>query len=666
MSKSHPDYQRLLDFHQKLHRWNHAYYVLSKPQVSDAVYDQAFIQCQQLEQQYPQWLTDQSPTQRVGAPVDGSFQIQTHLLQMLSLANVFDKGQLQSFVDRVTKVVPDVTWVCEPKFDGVAINLLYRQGKLASATTRGDGQQGEVVTHTIKTIRSIPTMLIGESWPDTLEVRGEVFIEKPVFTAINRDLIAMDKPPFANARNAASGSIRQQDPQVTSQRRLSFYAYAIGHHDGSPLVTQQHVLSQLKGWGLPVSPWIEVAHGVDQLADYYQSMMNQRSSLPCELDGVVFKVNDLSQQQQLGQVARSPRWAIAYKFPAESVSTQLINVAFQVGRTGVITPVAQVKPVQVGGATITYLSLHNMQEIRRHQLHLQDQVLICRSGDVIPYLLKRLETDQPIGQPILSPNGCPSCDQPITESESGILRCHQGRLCPSQLAGSIKHFVSRKAMNIDGLGDRLIDQLVKSRKVKKFSDLYNMTATDLAQLDRMGEQSAGNVIQAVNQSKKTSLSRFIYALGISHIGVTHATALTDHQPDIQKLMALTEEQCLAIDQIGPVAAAAWVGFWGDDDHVADVNQILSHIDIDDRVKLVSGQIFVITGKLNTMSRSDAQAQILARGMQVSDQLSKKVTTLVCGDKPGSKLSKAKKLGIQIMTEDQWVTWLKDMPSISQK
>ncbi len=649
---------------QALHEHNYKYYVLSEPSVSDAEYDSLFQKLKAIEEQHPELKLPESPTQRVGSAPSKEFHQIQHRIPMLSLDNVFSTEDLLAFYNRLRDkvAVGDAglfSIVGEPKLDGVAVSLLYVDGVLQYGATRGDGQTGEDITANVKTIASIPLRLQGSGYPKELEVRGEIFMPKGVFKELNARAEKEGGKAFVNPRNAASGSLRQLDSRVTAARKLSMNAYSIGLcSEDVEYSSHLESLRALSQFGFVVNPLIEELTDEESLVNYVSRLSDLRSSLDYEIDGIVFKINSFDQQKILGFVSRAPRWATAYKFPAEEANTVLESVEFQVGRTGAITPVARLKPVFVGGVTVSNATLHNMDEIARLGVQVGDVVSIQRAGDVIPKVSRRVAAGE-MSKKIALPENCPVCHSPI-EQDGSIARCTGALVCSAQLKESIKHFVSRKAFDIDGMGDKLVDQLVEKEFIRSAADIFDLTAPNLVLLERMGQKSADNLIAAIESSKKISMSRFIYALGIREVGETTAMTLARAISDIHELFALDGEQLEALEDIGPVVAAHVLAFTGNQDNLSQVDKLLSKGVLPEAVSSsasganshVSGKVFVLTGTLPNLGRDELKAMLISAGAKVSGSVSSKTDYLVAGEKAGSKLTKAEQLGIAILTEAQ--------------
>lgn len=652
----------------RYHAWR--YYVLDEPEIPDAEYDRLYRQLQALEKEHPELVTDDSPTQRVGATPLPSFEQITHQLPMLSLDNVFSEDELLAFNRRVQDRLDTqdiIEYAAEPKLDGLAISLRYEEGKLVYAATRGDGTTGENVTQNIRTIETVPLHLLGSDYPAVLEVRGEVFMPKAGFEKLNRQAREAGEKTFANPRNAAAGSLRQLDPKITASRPLSMYCYSTGIVEGGELAgTHSEILQQLTGFGLPVCAQTQVVMGVDGCMKYYRHMLQERDALPYDIDGIVYKVNSIALQQRLGFVARAPRWAIAHKFPAQEEITDIIDVDFQVGRTGAITPVARLKPVFVGGVTVSNATLHNMDEVKRKDIHIGDKVIVRRAGDVIPEVVGVVPgTRSTSVRAVVMPEHCPVCGSLIEQLEGeAVARCTGGLFCQAQRAEAIKHYASRKAMDIDGLGDKLIEQMVSENMVETPADLYNLTVEQLASLDRMAEKSATNIINAIENSKRPTLARFIYALGIREVGETTAMNLADAFHSLEKVLEADEEILIDVPDIGPVVARHIVNFFSQTHNREVIEKILdAGVEIQNpekpslENKVLQGKTFVITGTLPTLSRDEAKSLLLGAGAKVTGSVSKNTDFLLAGEKAGSKLSKAESLGVEVISEETLRQWL---------
>jgi DNA ligase (NAD+) len=655
--------QKIKFLRTKLNHHSYQYYVLDDPEIPDVEYDRLYRELQALEKQYPELITKDSPTQRVGDQPLKSFSQVKHETPMLSLDNVFDEKELGDFNKRLQQRLENdevIEFAAEPKLDGLAISLLYEKGLLVRAGTRGDGTTGENVTQNIRTIHSIPLRLTGDDVPSVLEVRGEVFMPKAGFEKLNRQAKEKGEKEFANPRNAAAGSLRQLDSKITSNRHLAMYCYAVGRVDGmSSKKTHSEMLDKLLHWGLPLCKEREVVADVAGCIAYFNKISKQRESLPYEIDGIVYKVNNLNLQKNLGFVAKAPRWAIAHKFPAQEEITTVSAIEFQVGRTGAITPVARVKPVFVGGVTVSNVTLHNMDEVERKDVRVGDQVIVRRAGDVIPEIVRVVPGSRKPGtDKIKMLEKCPVCESDIIKEEGeAIARCSGGLYCQAQRKESIKHFASRKALDIDGLGDKLVEQLVDENLIDHIDDLYNLTIEQVSALERMGEKSALNLIDALQASKETTLNRFIYALGIREVGEATAQTLAQYFGSIESVMSANEEQLQSVEDVGPVVALHIQSFFKQQ-HNLDVVEKLrkagihwqDHEPANEEQQTLAGKIFVITGTLTTMGRDDAKRALQAKGAKVTGSVSKKTSYVVVGDSPGSKAAKAENLGVEILDE----------------
>lgn len=654
---------------QSLNEHNIRYYVDDAPSITDSEYDRLMQQLKQLEAEYPQFVAADSPTQRVGGMALAKFEQITHLKPMLSLDNAFDEADFSAFHKRVSDRVGQVSFCCEPKLDGLAVSILYRNGVLERAATRGDGTVGEDITENVKTIKSIPLKLRGDNYPELVEVRGEAFMPKAAFEALNERARLKDEKLFVNPRNAAAGSLRQLDSKITASRALSFYAYALGVVEPTShelAKTHYEQLQQLKSWGLPVSSEIKVCDELSQVFAYYQDILTRRSDLPFEIDGVVMKVNDIAQQQTLGFVAKSPRWAIAYKFPAQEEMTLLEGVDFQVGRTGAVTPVARLKPVFVGGVTVSNATLHNADEIERLGVMVGDTVIIRRAGDVIPQIVAIVPERRPEdAKAIAFPQHCPVCGSLVERLEGeAVARCSGGLFCEAQRKEAIKHFASRKALDIDGMGDKIVEQLIDKELVQSPADLFKLTASMMTMLDRMGMKSATNLAQAIEAAKTTTLPRFLYALGIREVGEATAANLATHFGSLEALRVATIEQLIQVEDIGEVVAQHVAHFFAQPHNLevidaliaAGVNWPAIAAPSADEQPL-KGQTWVLTGTLNQLNRNDAKAQLQALGAKVAGSVSKNTDCLVAGEAAGSKLAKAQELGVKVIGEDELLALL---------
>lgn len=649
---------------QQLRYHNHLYYVLDDPQIPDVEYDRLFRELQALETANPELITPDSPTQRVGAAPLTEFGEIKHAIPMLSLGNVFSDEELLAFDKRIhdrLKSDAETEFVAEPKLDGLAISILYENGVFIRAATRGDGETGEDVTHNVRTIASVPLRLLGEGYPTVLEVRGEIYMPKAGFEAFNAKMRALGEKTFVNPRNAAAGSLRQLDPRLTAQRPLDIFCYAVGLVEGGTVPdTHYAILQQFRTWGLRVCPDIRIVQGAEGCLDYFREIGARRNSLPYDIDGVVYKVNSIATQQELGFISRAPRWAIAHKFPAQEEITELEGVDFQVGRTGALTPVARLKPVFVGGVTVSNATLHNMDEIERKDVRIGDFVIVRRAGDVIPEVASVILERRPAGAaPIVMPTHCPVCGSEVQRPEGeAVARCSGGLYCPAQVKEAIKHFASRKALNIDGLGDKMVEQLFDASLIRHVDDLYSLDVEAVAALERMGKKSAENLIAALESSKFTTLERFIYALGIRNAGEGTAKGLARYFGSLEAIQAANEETLKLVPDIGVIVAANVAQFFAEA-HNRDTIQHLRDLGVhwpnDDKAKPaealpLAGKTYVITGTLSR-AREDIKADLEALGAKVSGSVSKKTTALIAGENAGSKLTKAQELGVEILGED---------------
>jgi DNA ligase (NAD+) len=648
---------------EQLENYNYQYYVLDEPSVPDAEYDRVFQQLLKLEEASPGHPLANSPTQKVGGLALSKFEQVTHQKPMLSLDNVFEAQALKDFMKRAQdkSSTANIAFCIEPKLDGLAASIIYENGLLIQAATRGDGQTGENVTENVKTIKNLPLKLRGENIPPLLEVRGEVFMLKAGFDKLNKKLSDAGEKPFVNPRNAAAGSLRQLDSKVAASRPLGFYCYAVGVFEGELANSQFERIEQLKGWGLPVSEEVKQVTGEQACLDYYQAIGEKRPDLAYEIDGVVYKVDNIALQETLGFVARAPRWATAFKFPAEEAITTIENVEFQVGRTGAITPVAKLKPVFVGGVTVSNATLHNKDEIKRLGILIGDEVVVRRAGDVIPQVARVLldKRDLDKTQPIVFPDVCPVCESRVERIEGeATIRCTGGLYCGAQRKEAIKHFASRKALDIDGLGNKLVELLVDHNLIASPAQLFDLTTDQLSSLPRMGVVSAKKLINSLQISKKTTLARFLYSLGIREVGEATANNLANHYHTIDAVKVASVENLQAVSDVGEIVAKHIYYFFRQEHNIEVVNQLLGAGIHWPEIKKVAeselsltGQIFVITGSFNVMSRSDIKAALQDLGAKVAGSVSKKTTTVIAGEAAGSKLTKAQELGIDIMDEE---------------
>lgn len=676
--------QRIASLRDELARQNHHYYVLDDPLISDAEYDQLFRELQSLEQAHPELITPDSPTQRVGGMVRSDLQSIQHELPMLSLNNAFSAEDVEQFDRRARELlgVESIEYAVEPKFDGLAVSLVYENGLLTRAATRGDGSFGEDVTANIRTIRAIPLKLAGQGWPLRLEVRGEVYMARADFERLNQEQERVGAKLFANPRNAAAGSLRQLDPAITARRHLSFFAYNVADTSGLPEIADHHsMLEHLLEWQIPVCALRRVVCGVQGVLDYFKEMGVRRSQLPFEIDGVVYKVNDYQSQARLGFISRAPRFAIAHKFPAEEARTVVEGIDIQVGRTGALTPVARLKPVFVGGVTVTNATLHNEDEVLRKDVRVGDTVLVRRAGDVIPEVVRVLLDERPmvdvVGTDLFSPaqepasppfvmlTSCPVCGSHVVrEADQAVHRCTGGLFCAAQRKQALIHFASRRALDIEGLGDKLVDQLVERELVHTPADIFRLNLDVLANLERMGEKSAQNVLTAIATAKTCTLERFVYALGIRNVGESTARDLARHFRSIEKIQAaalleheLALQTLMQVPDIGPIVANSLIDFFSEAHNQQVITELLaSGLTPQAPAEIVlaegvAGKTFVLTGTLPTLSREQAQAMIEAVGGKVSGSVSKKTDYVVAGEAAGSKLEKAQALGVTILDEE---------------
>ena len=664
---------RMRALEKDLERWNYEYYVLDAPSVPDSEYDKAFRELSELEKQFPDLKSPVSPTQRVGGEARSDLAKVRHAVPMLSIHTEtdFEAQGAQAFDERVRKGLglsetdDDVAYDVELKFDGLAMNLRYEKGILVSAATRGDGLIGEDVTANVKTIRTIPLHL-PEGVPDILEVRGEVIMHKADFERLNDEQRLDGLKPFVNPRNAAAGCLRQLDPKVTAKRKLSFYAYGLGEVSAAVALTHSGILDKLEKWGFPVAKERRVVKGWKALAEFHDWVNSIRQSLPFEIDGVVYKVNDLAQQNELGFISREPRWACAHKYPPEEAMTSVEDIDVQVGRTGKLTPVARLKPVFVGGVTISNATLHNEDFIAELGLKIGDTVVVRRAGDVIPEVVRVL-SDRRTGKErdFVMPDHCPVCgSETFRDEEEKDTRCTGGLFCPAQRRESLVHFASRLALNIDGLGEKVIDQLLEAELIKTPADLYKLTDEKLLSLDRFGKKSAANLLAALEKSKETTLARFIYALGIRHVGESTARDLASHFRSLDKLMQADADALLQVNDVGEVIAQSIIHFFEESHNREVIGELLAegvHWPTPEAVAVnekVSGKTFVLTGTLPNMGREEAKALLLAQGAKVASSVSKKTDYVVAGAEAGSKLEKAQALGVTIIDEAQMLELLK--------
>ncbi|MBX5484426.1 MAG: NAD-dependent DNA ligase LigA [Myxococcaceae bacterium] len=660
--------RRIDELTEELTRAEHAYYVLDAPIMSDAQYDVLMRELQALEEAHPELRSPSSPTQRVGGAPAEKFEKVVRKLPMLSLANVFSDEEFRDFDERVRKQlgVDEVTWVCEHKFDGLAVELIYESGRFVRGATRGDGTVGEDVTANLRTVRNIPLQLAapeGGEVPRYLEVRGEVFIQKSDFAKLNQQREEAGEPPFVNPRNSAAGSLRQLDPRLTAARPLSFFAYEIGQQEGLTFETHSQKLELLEQLRLPVNPDHVVARGFDQVKAVYVDFLARRHELPYEVDGMVVKVDSEDFRRRLGQVSKTPRWAVAWKFPPVEEETRVENIEVQVGRTGALTPVAHLAPVKVGGVTVTRATLHNEDELRRKDVRIGDWVFVRRAGDVIPEIVKVIETRRTGQERVFEfPTTCPVCNAPVARGEGEVvLRC-TGKSCPAKGQANLRHFASRPAMDIDGMGEKLAAQLVSMGLVKTYADIYRLTLDQLLTVERLGEKSAQNLLEAIERSKHTTLRRFLYALGIRHVGEATAKALAEHFRDVRRLFTATVDELTRVKDVGPEMAQEIHDWFHNEANQRLVEDLLA-LGVDPKPPeevqggVFTGKTVVLTGTLSQMTREAAKEEIERRGGKVSGSVSRKTDLVVAGEDAGSKLKKAQELGVKVVDEPAFLAML---------
>lgn len=660
--------QRLKD---DLNQHNHAYYVLDDPSIPDSEYDRLMRELQAIEQEFPQLLTADSPSQRVGGVALDSFSQVVHAVPMLSLDNAFSDTEMVDFDRRIKERInlsasQQMIYACEPKLDGVAVSVLYKNGVLERAATRGDGSVGEDITANVRTIKSIPLRLQGDKLPNILEVRGEIYMPKDGFNRLNQKAKQAGEKPFVNPRNAAAGSLRQLDSKITATRPLEMCAYSVGQFEGGDKPNSHFQMLQMLGkLGFKINQHIKQVEGIDACEDYYQYLASIRDQLDYDIDGIVYKVNEFNLQERLGFVAKAPRWAIARKFPAQEEMTRLLDVEFQVGRTGAVTPVARLEPVFVGGVTVGNATLHNADEINRLGVCIGDTVIVRRAGDVIPQIVKAVVEKRPQGaQPIVFPERCPVCQSAVKRAEGeAVARCTGGLFCGAQTKEAIKHYASRKAMDIDGLGDKLVDALVDNDLIYSVADLYDLKLESLVNLERMAQKSAENLLKSIEISKQTTLPKFLYSLGIREVGEATAQTLANNFGTLDAVIAASMDQLLEIDDIGPIVARHIVDFFNNPDNLPIVEAIIAAgvqwKDIDQSADSLplKGQTWVLTGTLETMSRAEAKDKLQQFGAKVAGSVSAKTYAVVAGPGAGSKLKKAQALDIQVLTEQSLIEFL---------
>ena len=709
--------KRYVSIQERIRSHDYEYYILDDPLISDHEYDELFKELKEIESEHPEWITPESPSQRVGIKPESDFATFKHFQQMLSLANAFNEADLKGFHDRILKNLStneQIDYFCEPKMDGAAVSLIYEKGILTRGVTRGDGTLGEDITSNIRTIRSIPLTLkeSKNSFPDLLEVRGEVFIKKSDFDDLNLKAKENDEKVFANPRNAAAGSLRQLDPVITSSRPLAFFAHGIGSCQGIEFSDLQEIFSVFSSWGLPVNNFNELVGSIDECHEYFKRIESARENIPFEIDGVVFKVNELSLQKQLGEIARSPRWAIAHKFPAEEVYTEIEKIDFQIGRTGILTPVAKLKTVNVGGVNVSNCTLHNLDELKRLDPRVGDGAIIKRAGDVIPKMVQVIPKKKNRASPIQAPKKCPSCqsatvfnyqsewtvmnisqskpikkfssnyeakkfiedhqslDLDIAEErlETPFIKCSGCNSCPEIFQGKFTHFVSRKAMDIDGLGQEILYTLINKKFIEDFADIYSLKdhREELKKLERFGEKSVDNLIKSIDHSASVALYKLIFSLGIEEVGETTARNLANVFGSMEALQRSTFEDLISISDIGPRVAAKIIDYFCNIENVASVEKLLPCLSIinpnmetlDQEMKFIGLQI-AITGKISPMSRDEVKSLLLSKGAKVTSSISKKTNYLIAGENAGSKLEKAKNLGVKIIDAEDIGTFIND-------
>ena len=655
--------KRIKELRSLIEKHNYHYYILDDPLVSDNEWDNLFKELESIEQEYPELVEKDSPTQRVGATPIDNFKTIKHRTPMLSLSNAMSNDELILFDGRMKKLLNssnDIEYMAEPKLDGIGVELIYEGGVFTTGLTRGDGFEGEDITQNLRTIRSLPLKLLGQEHPKLLEVRGEVFIRKKDFKILNKDQESNNSQLFANPRNAAAGSLRQLDPSITAKRPLSIYCYEPGVTQDIEYKTHDDFLKNIASFGLPVNPLIEKIIGIKNVVRYHNNLEKNREQLEYEIDGTVFKINNYNERMKVGSRSRSPRWAIAGKFKAQQATSIITDIIIQVGRTGALTPVARVKPVFVSGVTVSNVTLHNQDEIDRKDIRLGDKVLIERSGDVIPKIVKVIKRKNQNSIKFKIDNLCPSCGQKtVKQNDEAIIRCNNF-YCPSQVLGRIQHYCSKLAMNIEGLGVKIVEQLIENKLVKNIDDLYSIKKNEISKLNGLGERSAKNIIDSINNSKETTFSKFVYALGIRNVG-EHTSKLLEKKfkGDMDRFKNATETDLLKIDEIGEIVAQSIVSFWKDEKNSIIVQNCLNrgviiNRPIDSLSNQFSDKVFVFTGTLSMMSRKDAKALVERSGGQTKNSITKKTTYLVAGENSGSKLDKAKELGISILSEKDFI------------
>lgn len=667
MTASAATRKKVESLRSEIRHHNYLYHVLDDPEVADAGYDRLVRELTALEKENPELVTPDSPTQRVGAEPIKAFGTVQHQIPMLSLDNAFSEEELKDFHRRVTDRLDieddagELAYSAEPKLDGVAVSLLYEAGYLVRGATRGDGTTGEDITHNVRTISSVPLKLFGDGYPSTLEVRGEVFMPRAGFEKFNELARQKDEKTFVNPRNAAAGSLRQLDPRLTAERPLDMYVYSVGQVEGGSLPDRHSaILDQLREWGFKICPERKVVKGIRGCLDFYEDLGKRRDLLSYDIDGVVYKVDRLDYQQQLGFISRAPRWAIAHKFPAQEETTVVRDIEFQVGRTGAVTPVARLEPVFVGGVTVSNATLHNMDELYRKDVRVGDTVIVRRAGDVIPEVVRVIKKKGARRKPkVKTPTKCPVCKSKVMRiDDEAVARCTGGLYCEAQRSEALKHFVSRRALDIEGLGSKLIEQLVAMGRIKTPADIFRLEKDELVEMERMGEKSADNLLKSIETSKQTTLSRFLYGLGIREVGEATANALASHYGKLEAIMGASEEDLQTVPDVGPVVASRMQAFFSES-HNLDVIRSLKGSGVrwtESEPALIAkdgpltGKTFVLTGTLAGMTRDEAKDRIQAAGGKVTGTVSKKTDFVVYGDNPGSKLTKAQKLAVETIDQ----------------
>ncbi len=664
-----PVRRRVEELRRQIHYHNYRYYVLDDPVISDAEYDALLRELQDLETRYPEIVTPDSPTQRVGAPPLEAFEPAEHAVPMLSLENAMDAEELREFDARIHRflgIEDPIVYACEPKFDGLAVELVYEGGRLVRGSTRGDGLVGEDVTVNLKTIRSIPLVLLGDAVPRLVDVRGEVVMPVEAFRRLNREQEKQGLPPFANPRNAAAGSVRQLDSSITARRPLEFFAYGVGRLEGVAVGSHWELMGRLGAWGFKVTEHRRRVTGIGPAVDYCLETEARRDEFPYEIDGCVVKVDSIEMQERLGTKARAPRWAIAYKFPPRQATTRILDIIPSVGRTGAITPVAVLEPVEVGGVTVSRATLHNPDEIERKGILIGDWVVVQRAGDVIPEVVRPIpERRTGRERPFVMPDRCPVCGARVERPEGEVIPRCTGLNCPAQIKGRIRHFASRRAMDIDGLGTKLVDQLVDRGLVRDVADLFRLRKEDLVPLERMADKSAGNLVEAIERAKRPDLGRFVYALGIRHVGEATARALAEHFGTLDALMDASEEELLRVPDVGPEVARSVRAFFSEPRNRESIRKMIeAGLEIREArgaegPRPLEGKTFVFTGALSSMTRSEAKARVEALGARVSSSVSRRTDFVVVGADPGSKADRARELGVPMLTEQEFLERLRE-------